>query len=152
MTEENHGRIITVDDDPLVTATLGFLLQLESEFSHVAFNDPNEALDYLKQNEVDVIVSDFVMPQMDGLTFLGRAREVQPEPSRILLTGYADKESAIRAINTIGLYHYVEKPWDNERLLLVMRNAAERTRLLRMLGDHSQSLDAMRERIWRTLL
>lgn len=152
MMEGSQGRVITVDDDPLVTATLGFLLQLESRFEHIAFNDPNAALDYLKDNPVDVIVSDFVMPQMDGLTFLGRAREIQAEPSRILLTGYADKESAIRAINTIGLYQYVEKPWENERLLLVMRNAAERTRLLRMLGDHSQSLDTMRERIWRTLL
>ena len=152
MIDGSEGRVLIVDDDPLVTSMLGYLLKLESHFEHVEFNDPLAALEHLKSNTVDVIVSDFVMPPMDGLTFLGCARELQPEPARILLTGYADKESAIRSINTIGLYQYVEKPWDNQRLLLVFRNAAERTRLLRLLGDRNQSLDEMRERIWRALL
>lgn len=146
------GRVLFVDDDPLATRTLEHLLRLESRFDRVCFNNPAEALEYLRHEEVDVIVSDFVMPQMDGLTFLGHAREVQPETARILLTGYADKDSAIRSINEIGLYQYLEKPWDNARLLLVLRNAVERTRLLRLLGDRNQSVEAMRDRIWRTLL
>jgi len=51
----------------------------------------------------------------------------------VLLTGHADKASAIKAINEVGLYHYLEKPWDNAQLLLVIQQAAERTQLLREL-------------------
>jgi response regulator RpfG family c-di-GMP phosphodiesterase len=65
--------------------------------------------------DVDVIVADFMMPGMDGITFLRQARD-RPLATRILLTGYADKENAIRAINEAGLYYYLEKPWNNEHL------------------------------------
>ncbi len=152
MLSDATGRVLVLDDDPLATRTLDHLLRLESRLDRTCFNDAHEALEYLRREEVDAIVSDFMMPQMDGLAFLGRAKEIQPEAARILLTGYADKESAIRSINEIGLYAYLEKPWDNAGLLLVLRNAVERTRLLRLLGDRRQSIEAMRERIWRTLL
>ena len=57
-----------------------------------------------------------------GVEFLLKVKELQPEAIRILLTAYADKENAIRAINEVGLYQYVEKPWDNDALLLLIRN------------------------------
>ena len=152
MLSDATGRVLILDDDPLATRTLDHLLRLESRLDRTCFNDGNEALEYLRHEAVDAIVSDFMMPEMDGLAFLGRAKEIQPEASRILLTGYADKESAIRSINEIGLYAYLEKPWDNSGLLLVLRNAVERTRLLRLLGDRRQSVEAMRERLLRTLL
>ena len=52
---------------------------------------------------------------------------------RILLTGYADKENAIKAINNVGLYQYIEKPWDNEDLKLIIRNGLEKNVLLKQL-------------------
>ncbi len=65
------------------------------------------------------------MPQMNGIEFLKEVRRLQPEAVRLLLTGYADKENAIRAINEVGLYHYLEKPWDNQAMLNIIRNALE---------------------------
>ena len=53
-----------------------------------------------------------------------RAKEQQPEAARVLLTGHADKQSAIQAINDVGLYQYLEKPWDNQQLLLVIQSAS----------------------------
>ncbi|MCU0245458.1 MAG: hypothetical protein MUC42_02730, partial [Bryobacter sp.] len=73
---------------------------------------------------------------------LGKAKELQPEASRVLLTGHADKQSAIKAINEVSLYQYLEKPWDNAQLKLVLEAAMERTALLRMLREKVGELDA----------
>jgi DNA-binding NtrC family response regulator len=70
---------------------------------------------------------------MDGISLLAHMKELRPQAPRILLTGYADKENAIRAINEVGLFQYVEKPWDNDNLLLVLRNALERRQLMQTL-------------------
>jgi response regulator RpfG family c-di-GMP phosphodiesterase len=80
------------------------------------------------------------MPEMDGITFLGHFKEIQPQTIRVLLTGYADKENAIRAINQVGLYQYIEKPWDNAALLIVVKNGLEKRQLLRTLEEKISEL------------
>ena len=72
---------------------------------------------------------------MDGISFLAKVREMKPEIPRIILTGYADKENAIKAINEVGLYQYIEKPWDNEDLRIIVRNALEKQKLMKKLQD-----------------
>jgi response regulator RpfG family c-di-GMP phosphodiesterase len=78
---------------------------------------------------------------MDGITFLKQVRERRPQATRILLTGYADKENAIRAINEAGLYHYLEKPWNNDHLKIVLRNGVERASLFTELDARVAALD-----------
>ena len=73
------------------------------------------------------------MPEMDGINFLARMRELKPDVPRILLTGYADKENAIKAINEVGLFQYIEKPWDNDQLRIILRNGLEKKQLLLQL-------------------
>jgi response regulator RpfG family c-di-GMP phosphodiesterase len=75
------------------------------------------------------------MPDMNGIEFLNEVRKVQPFSPRILLTGYADKENAIKAINIVSIYHYIEKPWDNNHLVMTIRNALEKQTLIRLLQD-----------------
>jgi len=152
MTEPMQGRVLVVDDEAMVTENLEMLLRMESSLEPVSFNSPALALGYLKDQSVDAIISDFIMPEMNGLDLLAQAKEIQPATSRVLLTGYADKESAVRAINEIGLFHYLEKPWDNEFVLMVVRNAVERSQLLRQLRDKDHSLEEFRERVWRMLV
>jgi response regulator RpfG family c-di-GMP phosphodiesterase len=82
------------------------------------------------------------MPEMDGITFLAKAREIRPEATRIILTGYADKENAIKAINDVGLFQYIEKPWDNEDILIVIRNGLEKQKLLKKLQEKIQEINA----------
>ena len=101
-----------------------------------------EALAQLSDHLVSVMVVDINMPTMNGIQLLARAKEIQPEATRVLLTGHADKQSAIQAINEIGLYQYLEKPWDNAQLGLVIGSGIERTRLLRNLRDKIAELDA----------
>lgn len=125
--------VLIVDDEEMVLTSLSTYLTLETDYDVVTFTSATRALDYLEKNEVGLIISDFLMPEMDGITFLAKARELRPDVPRVILTGYADKENAIKAINQVGLYQYVEKPWDNDELRLIIRNGLEKKQLLAKL-------------------
>jgi DNA-binding NtrC family response regulator len=103
----SKGTVLIVDDEVMVATALRSFLELETSHEVHAFTSPHEALACLEATPVDAVVADFMMPGMDGIGFLTEARRLRPEASRILLTGYADKENAIRAINDVGLYYYM---------------------------------------------
>jgi DNA-binding NtrC family response regulator len=134
--------VMIVDDEPMVGTALRSFLELETSYRVLTFTAPQAALDNLESESVDVIVADFMMPGMDGITFLRTARERKPMATRILLTGYADKQNAIRAINEAGLYYYLEKPWDNDHLKMVIRNGMERSALFTELDARVSALEA----------
>lgn len=136
-----QNTIMLVDDEVMVLTAIRSFLELDTPYRVLTFTAPAEALEALREEIVDVIVADFMMPEMDGITFLRRAREVRPVATRILLTGYADKENAIRAINEAGLYYYLEKPWSNEHLKLVVRNGIERSALFLELDMRVSALE-----------
>jgi response regulator RpfG family c-di-GMP phosphodiesterase len=75
------------------------------------------------------------MPEMDGISFLAKVKDLKPQIPRIILTGYADKENAIKAINDVGLFQYIEKPWSNEDILIILRNGLEKQKLLNKLQE-----------------
>jgi len=136
------SKILIVDDEEMVTTSLRNLFRLRTDYEAITFTSPEEALRSAERHMYDLVISDYLMPDIDGITFLSRFKEAQPQAVRILLTGYADKESAIRAINEIGLYQYVEKPWDNDALLMVVKNAIEKAALLRTLEQKILELRA----------
>jgi len=127
--------IIVVDDEEMVLTSIDSLLALETEYNVLTFFSAKEALDYIEEHDVGLVISDYLMPEMDGITFLAHVREIKPEVPRIILTGYADKENAIKAINEVGLFQYIEKPWDNDDLLIIIRNGLEKQKLLEKLQD-----------------
>jgi two-component system NtrC family sensor kinase len=131
-----------VDDEEMVVTSINAFLQLENEFHIHGFTDPEKAARFVEENRVDVVVSDYLMPRMNGIQLLSRVKEKQPEASRVLLTGHADKQSAIEAINQVALFQYLEKPWDNSQLLLVIQSGAERSRLYRDLKEKVEALDS----------
>lgn len=145
--------IVLVDDEEMVITSIKSFLVLETDYEVRGFTSPAEAIDFLEKNRADVVVSDYLMPEIDGITFLAKVKQLQPQATRILLTGYADKENAIKAINDVGLYQYIEKPWENEDLKLVIRNGLEKRLLLKRLEDkiaevnqaHSELLSLQRD-------
>lgn len=141
---QEHGQpvVTIVDDEDMVITSVRAFLNLETEYTIHGFTDPEEAAKFLETNPVDVVVSDYLMPKLNGIQLLGKAKQLQPEAARVLLTGHADKQSAIQAINEVGLYQYLEKPWDNAQLLLVIQSAIERTQLFRSLRDKITELDS----------
>lgn len=145
--EEQAGTVFVVDDEEMVVTSLESYLQLETRHRIRTFVEPETALGALEEDEPDVVVADFMMPAMDGIELLKAARRSRPAASRILLTGYADKENAIRAINEAEIYQYVEKPWENERLELIIHNAVERARLIRDLNSRMEDLEEAHEEL-----
>jgi DNA-binding NtrC family response regulator len=130
---EETETIMIVDDEEMVLTSLHSFLNLETSYHVITFTSPVEALKYIQKNEIDLVISDYLMPDMDGISFLARVRELRPEVPRVILTGYADKENAIKAINEVGLYQYIEKPWDNEDLRIIIRNGIEKKQLMKKL-------------------
>jgi response regulator RpfG family c-di-GMP phosphodiesterase len=119
----------------MVLSSIKSFFAIETDYGLLTYTSPQKALEELDGNRhrVDLVISDYLMPEMDGITFLAKVKEKLPMVPRILLTGYEDKENAIKAINNVGLYQYIEKPWDNEDLKLIIRNGLEKTILLKQL-------------------
>lgn len=136
--------IMVVDDELMITKTLALLLKMKTKQNIVTFNTPTEALysDVLLSQKVDVIVSDFIMPEMNGIEFLMEVKNLSPDTETILLTGYADKENAIRSINEVGIYYYLEKPWNNEELIKTISNALEKRKLANELKEKIEALNS----------
>ncbi len=136
------SRVVVVDDEPLITQALSVFFDVELGIEAMCFNDPHQALEACLTNDVDMVISDFVMPGMNGIELLARLRQERPQVTRVLLTGYADKQSAIEAINRARLFQYIEKPWENERLKHVVINAVTQRALVRMVSEKVAALQA----------
>lgn len=139
--------VLLVDDEDMVLTSIRTLLLMETAYEVESFTNPERAVEYLETHPAELIVSDYMMPGMNGIQLLGHARRLQPEATRVLLTGHADSASAIRAINEVGLFHYLEKPWDNAQLLLVIRQAVERALLFRELKETIAALGSAQSMI-----
>ena len=148
MADQPTPTVMIVDDEEMVATALRSFLELETSYRILTFTSPTTALEEAEDEPVSVVIADFMMPEMDGITFLRHFREMNPQATRILLTGYADKENAIRAINEAGLYYYLEKPWSNEHLKLVIRNGVERSSLFNELDSRVQALEGAHKELF----
>ena len=149
MVDNEEYTVVIVDDEEMVTTAIGTLFMLVNpEYNVLDFNSPSEALEKLKTQEVDLVISDYLMPgEMNGVQFLTKLKELQPDAIRILLTAYADKENAIKGINEVGLHQYVEKPWDNDNLLLLVRNGLLLRKSFKQLKAKMKELDIATEKL-----
>lgn len=120
--------VLVVDDEPSILSALRRLLAMAS-YRVLTAESGAAALEVLGANEVDLIISDMRMPGMSGADLLSKAQALYPDTVRILLTGYSDIESVVRAINEGGIYRYLSKPWDEHDLLLTLKQAFEQQRL-----------------------
>lgn len=121
--------ILCVDDQANILSSLRRLFR-NTDYEVLLATSAAEGLELLQQQPVNLVISDMRMPEMDGAQFLEIVRERWPETIRILLTGYADVSSTIAAINRGEIYRYLCKPWEDHEVLLTVREALERQRLL----------------------
>ncbi|MCL4457062.1 MAG: response regulator [Nitrospirae bacterium] len=121
--------ILFVDDEENVLRSLKRLFIDDDNIEVFTASSGKDGLDILKNNEIAVIVSDQRMPEMSGAQFLEKAKKVSPDCVRIVLTGYADVNAAMDAINKGGAFKYITKPWDDTDLMLTVLNSIETYRL-----------------------
>ena len=127
--ENTSATLLFIDDESNILAALKRLFR-PLGYTVLTAENGTEALALLKKQTVDLVISDMRMPQMNGAEVLEQIRLKWPEVARILLTGYADLGSTIDAINRGGINRYISKPWDDNDIVLVVRDALERKQLL----------------------
>ena len=129
-TRNDNPRILFVDDEPLVLE--GLRRSLYREFNTDMAEGPEAGLEKIrKEAAYNVIVSDMRMPVMDGADFLSRVRTLAPDSIRVMLTGYADMETAMRAVNDGRIFRFLNKPCSAEDLTLTLRACVAQYNLVR---------------------
>ena len=88
------------------------LLPVLPELRITTCESPFKAIEIASHDPIDLVLSDFRMPEMNGVAFLRRIRELQPNAARIIISAFADKEGIISAINDAAIYRFIAKPWD----------------------------------------
>jgi DNA-binding NtrC family response regulator len=124
MSEESlKPHILVVDDEENIRSALRRILRRDYQLSFA--ESGAQALEILKTERPDVILSDYLMPEMTGLELLKRCRLFYPEMSRVVLTGQAEMQVVIAAINEGAVFRFLTKPWEEDELLLTMHMAVE---------------------------
>ncbi|RJQ80075.1 MAG: response regulator [Desulfobacteraceae bacterium] len=131
--------VLIVDDEKNVLSALERALRKEP-YATLTARDAEEGLKLLSARDVSIVISDYNMPYVNGLEFLQQVKEAYPHMLSIMLTGQAEMDVAIQAINEAGVYKFILKPWNDDDLRITLRRALEsldlvheRDRLLRKI-------------------
>lgn len=131
MVLKNEHTLMLVDDEKAITSALRRLLRRQGYHILTAESGP-EGLKKLCRFEkpLSMIISDQRMPEMSGLQFLEKAKAICPEAIRFLLTGYSDMEAVTQAVIKGEIHRYLTKPWNDEDLVLQVRQSLEQTLMI----------------------
>ena len=121
--------LLLVDDEPNIIRALKRQLRHE-DFSIYSADSGESGLDIIKKYDIGVVISDQMMPGMDGITFLEQVKKHKPDVVRVLLTGYASIENAIASINRSRIFSYLTKPWTLETVRITLARAFEHYNLI----------------------
>lgn len=145
---ERH-RILLVDDEPGVLSALRRLLAITPcvwngcafPIAVECFSEPGEALTRARYAKVDLFIADYRMPGMNGVEFLRAVKQIQPDAARMILSGYADLNGLIGAINDAQIYRFLSKPWNDYELVSAVAQALAYREVLR---ENQRLADEMR--------
>ncbi len=121
MNKEDKISILYVDDE--LNNLVSFKAVFRMKYTVFTAFSGEEALNVLRNKSINIIITDQRMPQMTGVEFLESILDEFPDQIRILLTGYADMNAVIDAINKGKIFHYLSKPWNEEELVLTINRA-----------------------------
>ncbi|MBA1429651.1 response regulator [Pseudomonas fluorescens] len=134
--------VLLVDDEESILNSLRRLLRSQP-YDVVLATSGVQALEVMATRPIDLVMSDARMPGMDGATLLAEVHRLYPGTRRILLTGYADLTTIIKAINDGQIHRYISKPWNDEELLLILQQTLEHQRLERLTQTQHEQLKAL---------
>ena len=134
-------RLLLLDDEAHVLSATQRILNKE-QWQIDTFTDPHEALSQLAVSDYDVILADYRMHDMDGVSFLEFSKVKQPDAMRIILSGHADLDAVMDAINRAEIYRFIAKPCNPKELKAALKQAIKHRNLLL---ENKQLADSMRE-------
>ena len=151
--ETHKPCVLVVDDELSVLRSIKRLLRREP-INLITINSPKQALDLFNTNDIDIVISDYRMPEMNGIELLREIRKRHPHTIRITLTGYSDVDAIIGAINDGEVFRFLVKPWDDDALRQHLHDAIElmqqrnfRNRRINLVRDYAQQFRAQRDSI-----
>lgn len=125
------SRILILDDEEAIVRALHRLLRLVPctyggrtyTLEVSTFTSPLAALQAARNEDFELFICDYRMPEMDGIEFLKAVKLIQPDAARLILSGYADLNALIRAVNEVGIERFIGKPWNDYELVLAIAQA-----------------------------
>ncbi len=147
-----RNKVLIIDDESMIRSTLKSVLSREP-YEVICADSGEEALAIMEREEIDLIITDEMMPGMTGIELLAITRKKYPDTFRIILTGYANLESAITAINKGEVYRFFTKPCDIDDLIAAIRQAIEHRelkrenmRLLEKVKEQSKTIEDLEKK------
>ncbi|NJK93691.1 MAG: response regulator [Bacteroidales bacterium] len=144
-------KILYIDDEP--ENLIGFKVSFAREFLIFTAENTQEAYQIMKSQDIVVAIVDFKMPGEDGISFIERVKDEFSEVVFMVISGYADIEAVIKAINMNCLRNFVQKPWNYNEMRIVLKNAVEsgqikkeNKKLLELLLENNRQLQESMER------
>jgi response regulator RpfG family c-di-GMP phosphodiesterase len=125
---DNNQTLLLVDDEPNVLKSLRRLL-IDTDYKVYSAESAENAWEFLEKENIQLVISDYRMPGMNGVEFLNKVRAKYPETIRIILSGYADVMAIVDAINDGQVYRFITKPWNDQELLTSILRAFEQYKL-----------------------
>ncbi|MCF7915889.1 MAG: response regulator [Spirochaetaceae bacterium] len=141
--DEGKHTLLLVDDDANVLKSLQRLFRQNKDITVLTAEDARSAAKLLKQAPVDLLISDERMPQIEGHKFVQYVKKNYPSIIRIILTGYADTEAMKTAVNKGEVYRYLFKPWDDNELMVTVKNALKLAETEQQRSEYARRLEEM---------
>jgi response regulator RpfG family c-di-GMP phosphodiesterase len=123
MVSNEKFNVLYVDDE--LNNINSFKATFRRDFNVFIASSGKEGLEILQKNSIPVIITDQRMPEMTGVEFLVEVLKFYPETIRVLLTGYSDLNAVVDAVNKGQIFYYVNKPWDEQQLRIIINNGFE---------------------------
>ena len=145
MNIENKINVLYLDDEE--NNLFSFKATFRFKYNVFTALTGAEALDIIRKNDIQIIITVQRMPEMTGVEFLEKVIEIKPDPMRILLTGYTDMGAVVDAINKGKIFHYLNKPWREEELTETISRAFEIYQNKKNIIDQKSKLEISNEQL-----
>lgn len=142
---QNKINVLYIDDE--VNHLTSFIATFREDYKIFIATNATQGLEILRNNKIHVIITDQRMPKMTGVDFLVEVSKEFPDPIKLLLTGYSDIEAVIDAVNKGKIYYYLTKPWNEEDIRKVIKNAFEVFEAREKLVYYNEQLSELNEQL-----